>query len=219
MQRSSSIYLYVTPAFSLLFQSLRISLSYFVHLHLSRGACNCVISSPFSVFILSLSLPPSSFFLLDKPIHFSPFCFFVAIFVSFDRIESFDLREKRERMTYFDDNNDNAIMVCRYFCFRWVSKSIAMTCQDGANAFYDSLKIRTDRVNRDKINLSSRRSPTVSSFVPVCFSFLYDSWNEAQQSSSGSTFFSFHPFLFARFLGFHFPSILLPFFPDPLGRI
>lgn len=215
MQRSSSIYLYVTPAFSLLFVSRSLILCIYTYL-VVRVTVLFHLHFPF---LFSLSLSPSSFFLLDKPIHFSPFCFFVAIFVSFDRIESFDLREKRERTTYFDDNNDNAIMVCRYFCFRWVSKSIAMTCQDGANAFYDSLKIRTDRVNRDKINLSSRRSPTVSSFVPVCFSFLYDSRNEAQQSSSGSTFFSFHPFLFARFLGFHFPSILLPFFPDPLGRI
>ena len=46
-----------------------------------------------------------------------------------------------------------------------------MTCQDGANAFYDSLKIHTDRVNRDKIKLSSRRSSNRPFLRPGLFFF------------------------------------------------
>lgn len=140
--------------------------------------------------------------------------------VSFDRIESFNPREKRERTTYFDDNNDNAIMVVATFVFGESVKSIAMTCQDGANAFYDSLKIYTDRVNRDKIKLSSRRSPT----VPMCFSFLCnDSWNDSRPSNRQVVplFFSFHSFsiLHASWVSIFLPRLVLSFFPDSLGRI
>lgn len=221
MQRSSSIYLYVTPAFSLLFQSLRISLSYFVHLQPYLVlACSCVISSLFLSFFFCLSL---SFVLFSRWINLSFFCFLLflsSIFVSFDRIESFNPREKRERTTYFDDNNDNAIMVVATFVFGESVKSIAMTCQDGANAFYDSLKIYTDRVNRDKIKLSSRRSPT----VPMCFSFLCnDSWNDSRPSNRQVVplFFSFHSFsiLHASWVSIFLPRLVLSFFPDSLGRI
>lgn len=165
MQRSSSIYLYVTPAFSNLFylplarsRSLILFISYtylvvrvtvLLHLHF-----------PF-LFFFFFFFPSSSFFL---------FC--SSISVSFDRIESFDLWKRKESERRISTTTTiTRAWFCRYFCFRWVSKSIAMTCQDGANAFYDSLKIHTDRVNRDKIKLSSRRSSNRPFLRPGLFFF------------------------------------------------
>lgn len=93
-----------------------------------------------------------------------------------------------------------------------------MTCQDGANAFYDSLKIRTGRVNRDKIELSSRGSPTTSFLSSRCCVFLFSTIrgtrpNNRQVVPLFSPSIPPPPFLFARFLLFPFvsfrPSFLL----------
>lgn len=99
-----------------------------------------------------------------------------------------------------------------------------MTCQDGAKAFYDSLKIHTDRVNRDKIKLSSRRSSNRPFLRPGLFFFFvrFVERFEAQQSSSGPTFFLPPSVSICTLLGFPFSFRLLLssfFLPDPLGRI
>lgn len=93
-----------------------------------------------------------------------------------------------------------------------------MTCQDGANAFYDSLKIRTGRVNRDKIELSSRGSPTTS-FLSSRFVVFFFFQRFVERGLIIVKWFHFFllpsppPFLFARFLLFPFvsfrPSFLL----------
>lgn len=164
MQRSSSIYLYVTPAFSLLFQSFlspSLSRSRSLILFISYTYLVVRVTVLLHLHFLFFFFPSSSFFL---------FC--SSISVSFDRIESFDLWKRKESERRISTTTTiTRAWFCRYFCFRWVSKSIAMTCQDGANAFYDSLKIHTDRVNRDKIKLSSRRSSNRPFLRPGLFFF------------------------------------------------
>lgn len=164
MQRSSSIYLYVTPAFSLLFQSFLSpsrSLARSLILFISYTYLVVRVTVLLHLHFLFFFFPSSSFFL---------FC--SSISVSFDRIESFDLWKRKESERRISTTTTiTRAWFCRYFCFRWVSKSIAMTCQDGANAFYDSLKIHTDRVNRDKIKLSSRRSSNRPFLRPGLFFF------------------------------------------------
>lgn len=164
MQRSSSIYLYVTPAFSLLFQSFLSpsrSLARSLILFISYTYLVVRVTVLLHLRFLFFFFPSSSFFL---------FC--SSISVSFDRIESFDLWKRKESERRISTTTTiTRSWFCRYFCFRWVSKSIAMTCQDGANAFYDSLKIHTDRVNRDKIKLSSRRSSNRPFLRPGLFFF------------------------------------------------
>lgn len=99
-----------------------------------------------------------------------------------------------------------------------------MTCQDGANAFYDSLKIRTGRVNRDKIELSSPLDRQPSFLSSRCCVFLFSTFRGTRPNNRQVVplfFLSFHSVPICTLLAsFHsFPSVLLSFFPDPLGRI
>lgn len=89
-----------------------------------------------------------------------------------------------------------------------------MTCQDGANAFYDSLKIRTGRVNRDKIELSSPLDRQPSFLSSRCCVFLFSTFRGTRPNNRQVVplfFLSFHSVPICTLLAsFHsFPSVLL----------